>query len=56
MAAALEGQEEQRKIMEVEENVIGAEFDSTGVNTGEEEGASIHLQRLRWNVLITSRC
>ena len=42
--------------LEVEENVIGAVFDSTGVNTGEEEGASIHLQRLLDRPILEVEC
>ena len=38
--------------LEVEENVIGAVFDSTG----EEEGASIHLQRLLDRPILEVEC
>ena len=42
--------------LEVEDKVIGAVFDSTGVNTGEEEGASIHLQRLLDRPILEVEC
>ena len=40
----------------VEDNVIGVVFDSTGVNTGEEEGAGIHLQRLLDRPILEVEC
>ena len=40
----------------VEDKVIAAVFDSTGVNTGEEEGAAIHLQRLLDRPILEVEC
>ena len=40
----------------VEDRVIGAVYDSTGINTGEEEGASIHLERLLDRPILEVEC